>query len=277
MSLGSKGLITSTKTQSASASASLAASDSDNDSKGLPKGALIAIIVCAVVIGVAAIAWTLFRKWKLRPSKGFDQRMQPIDFSPNNNTDMGDDFFEKTMARDADAERQRQQFVTELDKDATLVGDLQHDFTAGPATGTYGYQPDPYGGPGGADPYARTDGYDFSAPRNDWDYPQVPDAAATGYPPQPGVGAGVGAYYAGDYPTQDTADHAGSYGDHHSNQGHGYADLQRGPSVGHSASGHVQPQEFNPLGGSDFAISGRPTDSSAGPASPYAQAATYRY
>jgi hypothetical protein len=182
--------------------------------------------------------------------------MQPIDFSPNNN-DMGDDFFEKTMARDADAERQRQQFCIELDndahKDATLVGDLQHDFTAVPATGGYGYQPSPYGS---------QPGYDFSAPRGDW------DAGATGYPPQ------QGGYY-NEYPTQDAPDqHSahghGSYADH-SQHGHaaGYADLQRGPSVGHAPA----PLDF----GSDFAVSGRPTDGSAGASSPYAQAATYRY
>lgn len=256
--VGSRTLVT-TRTAKASGT-SAAAKDEGEDSGGLPKGALIAIIVCSVFIGVGGIAWTLFRKWKLKPSKGFDQRMQPIDFSPNNNNDMGDDFFEKTMARDADAERQRQQFCIELDndpqKDATLVGDLQHDFTAGPAHGGYGYQPSPYGA-GPAD-------YDFSAPANDW------DTGATGYPPQ------QGGYY-NEYPTQDSPDqHSahghGSYADH-SQHGHaaGYADLQRGPSAG----GAHAPSALD--FGSDFAVSGRPTDSSAGPASPYAQAATFRY
>ncbi|BEI86444.1 hypothetical protein CcaverHIS002_0607310 [Cutaneotrichosporon cavernicola] len=246
------------KTSTAKASAtSGAAKEEEEESGGLPKGALIAIIVCSVVIGVGGIAWTLFRKWKLKPSKGFDQRMQPIDFRPG--TDMGDDFFEKTMARDADAERQRQQFCIELDndsqKDATLVGDIQHDFTAGPATNGYGYQPSPYG-----------QDYDFSAPRNDW------DAGATGYPPQPG------AYYS-EYPTQDSPDqHSthghGSYVDHSQHgQAGGYADLQRGSSVGHAPAPAPAALDF----GADFAVSGRPTDSSAGPASPYAQAATYRY
>ncbi|TXT09989.1 uncharacterized protein COLE_03923 [Cutaneotrichosporon oleaginosum] len=190
--------------------------------------------------------------------------MQPVDFSPNN-TDMGDDFFEKTMARDADAERQRQQFCIELDndaqKDATLVSDLQHDFTAGPATGGYGYQPSPYNNNNNNN---GSQNYDFSTPRQDW------NAGATGYPPQQG-----GAYF-NDYPTQDAPDQQhsahghGSYADH-SQHGHagGYADLQRGPSVGHAPA----PIDF----GSDFAISGRPTDGSAGPSSPYAQAATYRY
>lgn len=251
MSVG-KSIVTNTRT--ATASASLAADNKDDKSSGLPKGALIAIIVCAVILGVGLIAWTLFRKWKLRPSKGFDQRMQPIDFSPNNNADMGDDFFEKTMARDADAERQRQQFVTELDKDATLVSDIQHDFTAGPAAGAYGYQG--YA----ADPYGHND---FSQPRQDWDYAH---GDAAGYPPQPNAG-----YYP-DYPTQDSPAQVGSYDN--SNHGH-YADLQRGPSVGGEHAPHQPP--FDPLGGSDFSVSGRPTDSSAGAASPYAQAATYRY
>ncbi|GMK57358.1 hypothetical protein CspeluHIS016_0401920 [Cutaneotrichosporon spelunceum] len=242
-----------TSTAKASATSSGAAKD-EEESGGLPKGALIAIIVCSVVIGVGGIAWTLFRKWKLKPSKGFDQRMQPIDFTPGN--DMGDDFFEKTMARDADAERQRQQFCIELDndsqKDATLVGDIQHDFTAGPATSGYGYQQSPYG----------AQDYDFSAPHNDW------DAGATGYPPQ------QGAYY-NEYPTQDSPDQqSGSYANNSQHaHGGGYADLQRGSSVGHGPAPTPAAVDF----GADFAVSGRPTDSSAGPASPYAQAAAYRY
>lgn len=43
------------------------------------------IIVLAAVgasIGGLAIVWTVIRKWKLKPSSRFDDRMQPIDWQP---------------------------------------------------------------------------------------------------------------------------------------------------------------------------------------------------
>ena len=45
------------------------------------------IIAVAASIGGIALAWTLFRKWKLRPSSNFDDRMQPIDWQPTNASD----------------------------------------------------------------------------------------------------------------------------------------------------------------------------------------------
>ena len=47
------------------------------------------IVALAASIGAIALAWTLFRKWKLRPSSSFDERMQPIDWEPSGPEDSG--------------------------------------------------------------------------------------------------------------------------------------------------------------------------------------------
>ena len=51
----------------------------------------IATILIAIVasIGGVFIIWTIFRKWKLRPSSSFDDRMQPIDWQPAGPDDSG--------------------------------------------------------------------------------------------------------------------------------------------------------------------------------------------
>jgi len=51
---------------------------------------LIAIIVVASVVGAGAILVFAIRKFKLRKSNRFDDRMKPIDFSPHNDG-MGND------------------------------------------------------------------------------------------------------------------------------------------------------------------------------------------
>jgi len=330
-SVGLKTIIT-TRSSKPSSTATAAASKDSNESSGLPKGALIAIIVIASIIGAAVIGFTLFRKWKLRPSNRFDARMKPIDFSPNNDRDMGDDFIEKTLQRSASvtsADRQRQQFVADLDHDGThahnnslTAGIPDHDFTAGAAgAGTYHhnqYDPDPYE----SDPYARSSPYDFSSPRADphmdihsdghgaqqyeasnsghgaqydntsgqydnnsnsngqYDYPAMPEPAHAMYPPQqPGAPAPTGGYqpasYSPDYPTQDFMNNSAVPGPPPMTDDHtGYSNLQRGPSVGHT--GYVtHPAPFDPLGGQDFSIAGRPTGGAD--AGPYAQAAAFRY
>jgi len=70
----------------------VAASNSDTEKKsgGLSKTALIAIIVVASVVGAGAILVFAIRKFKLRKSNRFDDRMKPIDFSPHNDG-MGND------------------------------------------------------------------------------------------------------------------------------------------------------------------------------------------
>jgi hypothetical protein len=73
-------------TASASASASAAAASTDEKIAGLPKTTFIAIIVVAAVVALAGIGWTVFRKLRLGPSRKFDEKMRPIDFSPHNDT-----------------------------------------------------------------------------------------------------------------------------------------------------------------------------------------------
>ncbi|KAI0375216.1 hypothetical protein BV20DRAFT_933717 [Pilatotrama ljubarskyi] len=65
--------------QSAGASTSGAASTSSGK---ITRTTIIVIVVVASSIGLIAFAWTVFRKWKLRPSSSFDDRMQPIDWQP---------------------------------------------------------------------------------------------------------------------------------------------------------------------------------------------------
>jgi len=47
------------------------------------KNTIIAIAVIAGCVGGAAAIWTLIRKWKLGPSAKFEDRMQPIEWSPD--------------------------------------------------------------------------------------------------------------------------------------------------------------------------------------------------
>ncbi|TFY81845.1 hypothetical protein EWM64_g2165 [Hericium alpestre] len=56
--------------------------DTPQSSSKLPHTALIIIIVVASCVGGIAIIWTGIRKWKFRPSKDFEDRMQPIDWQP---------------------------------------------------------------------------------------------------------------------------------------------------------------------------------------------------
>ncbi|ORY25654.1 hypothetical protein BCR39DRAFT_543659 [Naematelia encephala] len=231
------------KTASSSVSASAAAAKSSSSSSGLSKPTLIAIIVVCVLVGLAAAGFTAFRRWKLRPSGRFDEKMKPIDFSPYNDG-LNDDFLEKTLQRttsNSSAQMQRQQFVSELE----VPGVPEHDFTAGAinAAGHGAYAQDTYH----QDPFAHAEQYDYDA-----SYYHQADPHA--YPP---------AAHLNDYPTQDE-----SIID-------GYADLQRGNSVG-SGSGHghhtmAYPSENAFPDPSNYL--GRPTGGADGP---YAQAAQYR-
>ncbi|KAG8862965.1 hypothetical protein FRB96_000385 [Tulasnella sp. 330] len=54
------------------------------------KNTIIAIAVIAGSIGGAAAIWTLIRKWKLGPSSRFEERMQPIEWSPEGDGGMAD-------------------------------------------------------------------------------------------------------------------------------------------------------------------------------------------
>ncbi|KAI0756794.1 hypothetical protein C8Q80DRAFT_1215628 [Daedaleopsis nitida] len=87
---------TSTKFVTATQSTDSADSTSANslgslkdDNNKITKTTLTVIVAVAASIGAIALAWTLFRKWKLRPSSNFDDRMQPIDWQPTGPEDSG--------------------------------------------------------------------------------------------------------------------------------------------------------------------------------------------
>ncbi|KZT02412.1 uncharacterized protein LAESUDRAFT_762759 [Laetiporus sulphureus 93-53] len=77
--------LTGTATTSTIFTTPSSSASSDATSSGTSKttrNTIIIIIVIASVVGSVSIGWTLFRKWKLRPSSSFDERMQPIDWQP---------------------------------------------------------------------------------------------------------------------------------------------------------------------------------------------------
>ncbi|ORX37320.1 hypothetical protein BD324DRAFT_650920 [Kockovaella imperatae] len=218
---------------------------------GLPRTTFIIIIVVASVLVLVALAWTAFRKWKLRPSRRFDSKMAPVDFSPNG-LGGNDDFLEKTLHRSASSsslDRQRQQFIADLDRDGPdyVEGVPQHDFTAG-ASGMQ-YDSNMYN----HDPFAHSAAYDY-----DTSYYHQAHQPIAPLPP-----AAVAEYGSHDYPTQDP--------------GEGYSDLHRGNSGSshgshHGSQGSGRQQAVRP---SDFPTPGqylgRPTEGDG----PYAQASYY--
>ncbi|GHJ83656.1 hypothetical protein NliqN6_0058 [Naganishia liquefaciens] len=233
------------KTASVSATASAAAAGSGGETTGMSSGTKTAIIVVCVVGGIAVGAfalWTIIRRWKLRPSRRFDGRMNPLDFSPTS----PDAFYEKTHGRagsTSSADRQRRQFVDELDNDdhevydhhvhaqqydlagmeggAALAGVPSHDFTAGVAS-SYPHHQEPY---------------DMDNADNDEGYTTLRRGPTT----FAGIGAGgAGIPGAGASPLNASAYQPdGSYRDdvsdgYHSHAPHG---LAREPSLGRPTRG----------------------------------------
>jgi len=164
---------------------------------------------------------------------------------------------EKTLHRsasNASADRQRQQFVQELEAEPNYVAGVpDHDFTAGVAHNHAGYGA--YDDAYNADPFARAQMYEYD--QNAY-YQDDPHA----YPPAAGQHVDYG-HVAHDYPTQDQP-------------AEGYANLQRGNSNGsdhaRSAGGHGPQQAYTDFPSPENYL-GRPTGSVDGP---YAQAAQYR-
>lgn len=87
------------------------------------------IIVIAASLGFIALAWTLFRKWKLRPSSNFDDRMQPIDWQPTGPEESG-----LPSHRRANSTASHGSFHSSGHGHAGLDALPEHDFTAGPST-----------------------------------------------------------------------------------------------------------------------------------------------
>lgn len=189
----------------------------------------------------------------------------PIDFSPQNGN-MDDDFFEKTLQRttsQSSANRQRQELVAQLDDDPNHVAGIPaHDFTAGAGVGAYGYQHDQYAG----------EQYEYDQYGGGYD-----NTYEHAYPPLPSHAMQHGYEYGQDDVLQQPATAV-------TTDSEGYAELQRGPSIG-SGSGHghgqaplisdtgVYPGELQFPVADTYGL-GRPTHVTDGP---YAQAANFRY
>jgi len=95
------------------------------------KGTTFTIIIAvAASIGGAAILWTIFRKWKLSSSKKFDQRLNPI---TNWQPDATDDDIVPNHRRAASRASSFHSGSGHAHSNSNNR-DLEHDFTAGPAT-----------------------------------------------------------------------------------------------------------------------------------------------
>jgi len=55
----------------------------------LSHGAITVLIVIGSCVGGGAVLWTIFRKWKLRASSRFEDRLEPISWQPTAEGDIG--------------------------------------------------------------------------------------------------------------------------------------------------------------------------------------------
>ncbi|VDB99594.1 unnamed protein product [Peniophora sp. CBMAI 1063] len=131
-----------------SATAKAAASSST-----LSKGAITTLAVIAGCIGGGALIWTIFRKWKLRTSKRFDDRLAPIDWQPptdgddvpgsNRRASIASSFHSAghdglVRAPSSSSSHGAYGAYGATGQHAPTLQPLpEHDFTAGPATGAY--------------------------------------------------------------------------------------------------------------------------------------------
>ncbi len=96
---------------------------------------MVIIIIASVAggIGVIALLWTIFRKWKLSPSDQFEERLNPIDWQPTGG------MAEHHRAGSLHSNRS---IHPEVQAKTNFISDLpSHDFTAGPAGGGRGLAP----------------------------------------------------------------------------------------------------------------------------------------
>ncbi|KAI0778397.1 hypothetical protein BD413DRAFT_601164 [Trametes elegans] len=149
---------------------------SSNNGGKITKTTLIVIAVIASTIGGIALAWTIFRKWKLRPSSNFDDRMQPIDWQPTTSEDGG-------IRRNASTASHGSFQSSSHGHGDRLQPLPEHDFTAGASTlapvGGYadlqrGPSPQPNMAELNRGPSMNRPGYDYGMPmqHGGYDYNQ---------------------------------------------------------------------------------------------------------
>ncbi|KAI0257682.1 hypothetical protein BJV78DRAFT_1164341 [Lactifluus subvellereus] len=100
------------------------------------------LIVLAASVGGCAIVWTIIRKWKFRPSAGFEDRLEPIDWQPAEH-DSGLPTHRRVPSNassfhsgghDGGLTRSDSQGSAANNAGRGLTPLPEHDFTAGPAT-----------------------------------------------------------------------------------------------------------------------------------------------
>ncbi|KAI0830526.1 hypothetical protein BC628DRAFT_1408008 [Trametes gibbosa] len=152
--------------------AELSSAAKDSSNSHITRTTIIVIAVVASTVGGIALAWTIFRKWKLRPSSDFDDRMQPIDWQPTSPEDNGIVPSHRRVGSGAS----HGSFRSSGHSDGHSQG-LQplpeHDFTAGPTTlapvGGYadlqrGPSPQPSMAELSRGPSMNRPGYDYGVP-----------------------------------------------------------------------------------------------------------------
>jgi len=136
---------------------------------------IIILIVIASCVGGAGLIWTIIRKWKFRPSRRFDNRLDPIEWQPAGPNAMTDDgeMIERhvrngSVNSQTDTSSIRRNLYAPDNNSQSLAPDFPpaHDFTAVPTAGgpMYGRgpSPQPYGRSGMAGGGHYGGGYEFS-------------------------------------------------------------------------------------------------------------------
>ncbi|KAI0673347.1 hypothetical protein C8Q78DRAFT_1076368 [Trametes maxima] len=123
--------VTDSSAQAEQTSANATGASKAPDNNKITRTTIIVIAVIASTLGSIALAWTVFRKWKLRPSSSFDDRMQPIDWQP---TAPEDGIVPSHRRAGSNASHGSFQSSGHGHAAPNLQPLPEHDFTAGPAT-----------------------------------------------------------------------------------------------------------------------------------------------
>jgi hypothetical protein len=122
----------------------------DPSASFLPKSVIIGLIVTGSCIAAGAAIWTIIRNWKFSPSRHFEDRLEPINWEPTQDSGLGHDPTVAALARAGSKTGTRPSSYMSEDHDGNMSSvhpepisvapdfPPAHDFTAGAAT-TGGY------------------------------------------------------------------------------------------------------------------------------------------
>lgn len=126
--------ITSTAPQesqtAATANVGDASGGASNSSSGhIARNTIIAIAAIGGSVALIALLWTVFRKWKLRPTDNFEERLNPIDWNPTSS----DPVMAQRERKRASIGSNRSFGSADAHSTRGFINDIpNHDFTAGP-------------------------------------------------------------------------------------------------------------------------------------------------